>query len=709
MYGILRLAKTWSPQACKVPRLQSAPRDEQSSGMEVEEKADEPRSQSVPRDEQPLGIEAIEQADEPVASVKALSEFRFYPRLPAELKLEIWVEVFKHWSSGVHCFTLTIDPDDRTRLTIQPSGYREDDSSAWRERYALARIDKYSFDGLLRFERRATTLYHDTLHRHTVRVEENGLSAVVDGKTDLITFRYQYGATRASLSFLDFSAHWDIFENITRIGVDYHYYVYGPKKRCKQKPFAYVYRKSHNRKVLGSSRIVVECTAKFSQKTGVIYSDGIPGPHFNTWRVTTMEERLNSKSLFAQICEASLLAGMNGRYEGRDRGTRIGEFNRKPFLQAASDYTMSLQENSTLANDLLVAAQLVRYNPASLPSSLSFSHALFQVVRQSADQLLKAWLYAPIGIVAILATAFGVDKLLRLGAVSFPASVACLIVLFLALLLLEQIIGEHRTRRVVAVLEIPAGWALRWINVFFTPSFVLLPLSPPIGGIEVLKIIAVFVIGFVVMMALAAYMTRGLQLVLGSSKRAAAERAEELGNASDEIPMTVTTSRSADTPSTRTASEAPVASEVPEPLSSESRDTPPTQTPQGSCEASRDADPPRDLSAHTPPPSARATRWALVISSRLDTSIYALLFAFVGLPVYYAADYAMPLHLTFCVLAYATALSVPPAWRHYLHPVLVASLLTVLGVWVLGLVKGQTSLPHSTISAPAPPISPSGP
>ncbi|KAI0418897.1 LrgB-like family-domain-containing protein [Xylaria grammica] len=330
---------------------------------------------------------------------------------------------------------------------------------------------------------------------------------------------------------------------------------------------------------------------------------------------------------------------------------------------------MSPQENSTLANDLLVAAQLV--------------------ARQSADQLVKAWLYVPVGIVAILATAFGVDKLLRLGAVSFPASVACLVVLFLALLLLEQIIGEHRTRRVVAVLEIPAGWALRWINVFFTPSFVLLPLSPPIGGIEVLKIIAVFVIGFVVMMALAAYMTRGLQLVLGSSKRAVAERAEELGNASDEIPMTVTTSRSADTPSTRTASEAPVASEVPEPPSSESRDTPPTQTPQGSREASRDADPPRDLSAQTPPPSARATRWALVISSRLDTSIYALLFAFVGLPVYYAADYAMPLHLTLGVLAYATALSVPPTWRHYLHPVLVASLLTVLGVWVLGLAKGH--------------------
>lgn len=36
------------------------------------------------------------------------------------------------------------------------------------------------------------------------------------------------------------------------------------------------------------------------------------------------------------------------------------------------------------------------------------------------------------------------------------------------------------------------GWALRWINVFFIPSFVVLPLSPPIGGVEVGKVIAVF-------------------------------------------------------------------------------------------------------------------------------------------------------------------------------------------------------------------------
>ncbi|KAI0965860.1 LrgB-like family-domain-containing protein [Xylaria arbuscula] len=317
-------------------------------------------------------------------------------------------------------------------------------------------------------------------------------------------------------------------------------------------------------------------------------------------------------------------------------------------------------EDSSIAKDLLVALQLV--------------------AQKSANQLLRAWFYVPIGILAILATAFGVNKLLQLGAVSFPASVACLVILFLGLLLSEKVIGEHRTRRIIAILEIPGGWSLQWINVFFTPSFVLLPLSPPIGGIEVLKIIAVFVIGFLVVMALAAYMTRGLQLILGTSKRAMTERAEELGVENDEIPMTAT-SVSAGELST---SEVTVSTELQPPP--RSRDAQRASRESSPDTGGRQA----DLPPQIPLPPARASRWALAISSRLDTIIYAILFTFVGIPIYYAHGYAMPLHLTFSVLTYFAALSIPPAWRQYLHPVLVSSLFTALGLWVLGLIRGDS-------------------
>jgi len=46
------------------------------------------------------------------------------------------------------------------------------------------------------------------------------------------------------------------------------------------------------------------------------------------------------------------------------------------------------------------------------------------------------------------------------------------------------------------------------------------------------------VIGFGVMLATTAYFTRGLQLLLGSPKRALIERAEEVGAEDDDIPLT---------------------------------------------------------------------------------------------------------------------------------------------------------------------------
>ncbi|KAI1773082.1 LrgB-like family-domain-containing protein [Hypoxylon cercidicola] len=309
-------------------------------------------------------------------------------------------------------------------------------------------------------------------------------------------------------------------------------------------------------------------------------------------------------------------------------------------------------------------------------------------IRHSRKSIIQSWLYVPFGILLMLLACFGISKLFALGSVAFPASVACLVILFLALLLSEQVLGEHRTRRIVAVIEVPGGWALRWINVLFTPSFVLLPLSPPIGGVEVAKIIAVFVIGFIVMMVLAAYMTRGLQLVFGSSKRAITERAEELQPDNEEIPMTTA-------PPTGGTSTPMSAAQI----SSDEADLrrpPPSrhnsQDPQGEepeLQLSRAASN-ADLPPQTPAPPSRPTRWAAVLTAHLDLCIYTLLFLFVGLPVYYAAGYAMPMHLTLNILAYFLATSLPPNWQQYLHPVLVSSLLTVLGLWVLGLARGDS-------------------
>lgn len=133
-----------------------------------------------------------------------------------------------------------------------------------------------------------------------------------------------------------------------------------------------------------------------------------------------------------------------------------------------------------------------------------------KVAKSSWQRILMAWIYVPFGVTCILAICFGVDSLIGLSSVSFPASVACMIGLFVLLIICQGALGDRKTKRIVALVDIPVihlacasthltfssqlqcGFALRYINLFFCPAFVTLPLSPSISGVEVGKIIAVF-------------------------------------------------------------------------------------------------------------------------------------------------------------------------------------------------------------------------
>lgn len=57
----------------------------------------------------------------------------------------------------------------------------------------------------------------------------------------------------------------------------------------------------------------------------------------------------------------------------------------------------------------------------------------------------------------MLAACFGVNVLFETVGVSFPASVACLILLFFGLLLSELVLGNHKTKAIVAVIDVPVS------------------------------------------------------------------------------------------------------------------------------------------------------------------------------------------------------------------------------------------------------------
>lgn len=198
------------------------------------------------------------------------------------------------------------------------------------------------------------------------------------------------------------------------------------------------------------------------------------------------------------------------------------------------------------------------------------------------------------------------------------------------------------------------------------------------------------------MLATTAYFTRGLQLLLGSSKRAVAERAEEMGAEDDDIPLTQSSRRPTTTEASSTTSLATdmltdtdspdiaYPSRAQDPFQVRGTGGPPQLETLGTSQPSL-AVPRQDPLSPT-----RAQRWAGVINSKLDTITYAIFFIFVGLPIFYILDYAMPAHLTLSILTYFAAVSMPPKYKQFFHPVIVSSAFTILGIWILALMRRST-------------------
>ncbi|KAM5345708.1 hypothetical protein ACJ41O_011569 [Fusarium nematophilum] len=334
--------------------------------------------------------------------------------------------------------------------------------------------------------------------------------------------------------------------------------------------------------------------------------------------------------------------------------------------------------------------------------------AIKLAAKNTKSKILREWFYVPLGLTITLVACFGVDSIFHKFNVAFPASVACLLLLFLALIASEKLLGSHRTRKLISLIDVSAGWSLRWMGVFFTPSFVLLPLSPPIGVVEVFKIIAIFIIGFFVMMALAAWITRGLQLALGASKRSESQRAEELGRRTPDIPMSETNtpgisrrtsfsqamsqmqlvpgSGSGSEPASAASSAPPSRPQSPPQLRLQDHHYANGHAPENAVEALN----PPGYPVQIPLPPPKAELWAARISANLDLSTFVGLFLFVGIPLYYSTGYAMPIHLAVNVLAWFSAMAIPARWKQYLHPVLVSSLATVLVVWALAAIRGDS-------------------
>lgn len=140
----------------------------------------------------------------------------------------------------------------------------------------------------------------------------------------------------------------------------------------------------------------------------------------------------------------------------------------------------------------------------------------------------------PIGVLVMLGILYAVNEIITLTTIDFPASVTCMLLLYIFLISSQRFLGNRRTTNIVKLIDIPGGFSLRWINIFFTPAFITLPLSSWISAKEALTIAAVFLIGYFVATAVVAYFCVFLQMLLKKTRRSNVERAEELNLTEDD-------------------------------------------------------------------------------------------------------------------------------------------------------------------------------
>jgi len=203
------------------------------------------------------------------------------------------------------------------------------------------------------------------------------------------------------------------------------------------------------------------------------------------------------------------------------------------------------------------------------------------------------------------------------------------------------------------------------------------------------------VLGWVIMVIFTAFFTRGLQALFGSRKKSHQQSPEE-DDTSTELVGVVPASASEATLNPPIVPTRPATvfggSTAPIPRQGDLG-----QESQLTQDSIPDPDPRHSASAQTsymepevvPALSPRVASWAAHISGHLNTLIYApILLA--GIPVYYATGYAMPLHLSCCVLTYFASLYIPARHRTYLHPLLVSSTASVLLIWAFAAIRGDS-------------------
>ncbi|GMM35093.1 hypothetical protein DASC09_024180 [Saccharomycopsis crataegensis] len=336
--------------------------------------------------------------------------------------------------------------------------------------------------------------------------------------------------------------------------------------------------------------------------------------------------------------------------------------------------------------------------------------------------LLHNYILVPIGCVLVLCILYGVNIVIEKIKIEFPASVALMLILYVLLLLSQKIFGKFITSHIIKVIEVPANFALKWINLFFIPAFVTLPLADKITVTEAFIIAAVFVIGYLAMFVSMAYLVKSLQFLLNQTRRSSIEDAESIN---DEVSDGFTNEDIELTDRLRGSSLEIVNQSVDNDINSNIEEGKDLRHAKKNIFSDSNATDNRRRSSSIELPEsalnlevtdrmeaieqeakqeelqrekinqyiAKLPKRSRAISQRImkyfDWGVYTTLFI-TGIPIYFACDYALPLHLGISIILFKIALLSPAKWKKILHPILVSFPFMLLLIYIFSLIKKQS-------------------
>ncbi|KAJ1023319.1 hypothetical protein NDA18_004846 [Ustilago nuda] len=119
--------------------------------------------------------------------------------------------------------------------------------------------------------------------------------------------------------------------------------------------------------------------------------------------------------------------------------------------------------------------------------------------KQRRRQLFTNWVHVPIGIASLLFLVWMIKQAMDRAPFRFPSPVLAMVLLFVMLLFLDYLStrsfvqarlergteGKVLLQPMLALLEAPCDFCLRYMGVMFTPSFILIPAREIINGKEI--------------------------------------------------------------------------------------------------------------------------------------------------------------------------------------------------------------------------------